>query len=231
MTEEKRLVWDLPLRLFHWLLVASVGASWATAEAGYDWMQLHIWLGYWMIGLLTFRIVWGFIGPRHARFASFLPSPAALWRYAKALAAGSNQQTVGHNPLGSLMVILMLMLFMMQVGTGLFATDDIIWTGPYNPAVSGDTADFLTGLHHLNFNFILAAAGLHIAAIAFYARVKKQNLVVPMLTGKKPASVVPDAEAIPHSQWLKAGLVILIAAGAVYWLVSSAPPPADEFLF
>jgi cytochrome b len=227
--EEKRLVWDLPLRLFHWLLVASVCASWATAEAGYDWMELHIWLGYWMLGLLTFRVIWGFVGPRHARFANFLESPPAVWRYAKALAGGSVPQSVGHNPLGGLMVMLILLLLAVQAGTGLFATDDIIWTGPYNPAVSGAIADSLTGIHHLNFNFILAAAGLHVAAIAFYAFVKQQNLVVPMLSGKKPVSVVPESEAIEHSQLLKAGVAILVSAAAVYWLISSAPPPPADF--
>jgi cytochrome b len=227
MTEEKRLVWDLPLRLFHWLLVVSMIASWITAELGFDWMQIHLWLGYGTIGMVVFRIIWGFIGPRHARFASFLSGPAGIWRYARGLAAGTMIQTAGHNPLGGISVIVMLVLVGFQTATGLFATDDIVWTGPWNPAVSGATADRLTSLHHLNFNIILVAVSLHIMAIAFYFLVKKQNLVVAMLHGKK---AVPEHEAISKSELVKALIVIVISAGLVYWLISAAPePPADNY--
>ena len=227
MAEERRLVWDLPLRLFHWLLVLSLAALWATGEAGFDWMQYHMYLGYWTLGLIVFRLIWGFVGPRHARFSSFVASPAALWRYARGLVAGTLVQTVGHNPLGGIMVIVMLVLVCFQVTTGLFATDDILWTGPYNGAVSGATADRLTSLHHLNFNFILAAVALHIMAIAFYFLVKKQNLVGAMLHGKKPSAYVAEHEAIPKSQILKAIVVIAISAALVYWLISAAPEPPD----
>jgi len=227
MAEEKRLVWDLPLRLFHWLLVLSVASSWATAEAGFDWTQIHMYLGYWTLGLLVFRILWGFVGPRHARFSDFLASPAQIWRYAKGLRAGTTIQTVGHNPLGGLMVILMLLLLAFQIGTGLFATDDIVWTGPYNGAVSSAMAERLTALHHLNFNFILAAVALHIMAIAFYFLVKKQNLIGAMVHGKKPAAMVPEHEAITRSEILRAIVVIAISAALVYWLISSAPVAPD----
>jgi cytochrome b len=229
MAENKRLVWDLPLRLFHWLLAVSIAASWATAEAGFDWMQVHFYLGYWTIGLVLFRVLWGFIGPRHARFSSFLGSPAAIFRYLKGLFSGSAVHTVGHNPAGGLMVIVMLLLVALQAGTGLFASDDIVWSGPYNPAVSGATAERLTSLHHANFNWILATVALHILAIAFYGVVKKQNLAVAMLTGMKPATLVPEHEAITHSQLTKAFIAIVISGGAVWWLVNAAPPPPDNF--
>jgi cytochrome b len=227
MADERRLVWDLPLRLFHWLLALSLGALWATGEAGFDWMQYHMYLGYWTLGLIVFRIIWGFVGPRHARFGNFVAGPAAIWRYAKGLAAGTMIQSVGHNPLGGISVILMLVLLGFQVTTGLFATDDILWTGPYNGAVSSDTADRLTSLHHLNFNIILAAVALHIMAIAFYFLVKKQNLIGSMLHGRKPAQFVPEHEAITTSEIVKAVIVIAISAALVYWLVSAAPEPAD----
>ena len=127
---ERRLVWDLPLRLFHWLFAASVLASWATAELGVSWMKWHLRLGNWMMGLVVFRILWGLAGPRHARFSSFLTGPRKIWRYARGLTAtGRVVNSVGHNPLGGLMVIFMLMLVVLQVGTGLFATDDITWSG------------------------------------------------------------------------------------------------------
>jgi len=221
----RRLVWDLPLRLFHWLFALSILASWATAEAGFDWMQWHIRLGYWMMGLLLFRILWGFVGPRHARFSSFLARPVAVWRYARSLTGvGDVVHSVGHNPLGGLMVILMLLLVVFQVSTGLFATDDIAWTGPYNPAVTDATAKLLTSLHHKNFNLIWIAIALHVTAITYYALVKKQNLVPAMLTGWKPAEAVPAHEAITSSQLLKALIVIVLASGAVYWILSAAPP-------
>jgi cytochrome b len=227
MAEEKRLVWDLPLRLFHWLLVLSLTGSWVTAELGFEWMEFHMYLGYGTIGLVIFRIIWGFIGPRHARFSSFLTGPSGVWRYARGLAAGTMIQTAGHNPLGGISVIVMLVLVGFQATTGLFATDDIVWTGPYNAAVSSATADRLTSLHHLNFNIILVAVALHILAISFYLLVKKQNLVAAMLHGKK---AVPEHEAISKSEIVKAVIVLLISVGVVYWLISAAPePPPDNY--
>jgi cytochrome b len=227
MPEDRRLVWDLPLRAFHWLFAASILASWATAEAGFEWMKVHMRLGYFMIGLLLFRLVWGFIGPRHARFASFLKGPSTVWRYARGLRGKATEAvvSVGHNPLGGLMVILMLLLTALQVTTGLFATDDIAWAGPYNPSVSDSLAHRLTALHETNFNVILAAIVLHVLAIAYYAKVKRQNLVPAMVTGWKPAEAVPASEAITSSELVKAAIVIALSAGAVYWLVSNAPPP------
>jgi len=226
---ERRLVWDLPLRLFHWLFAGSVLASWATAQLGVSWMKWHLRLGYWMMGLLVFRILWGLTGPRHARFSSFLKGPRRMWRHARQLtSAGRLVNSVGHNPLGGLMVIFMLLLVVLQVGTGLFATDDITWSGPYNPSVSSATAKLLTSIHHINFNVIWLAIALHIAAILFYALVKQDNLVPAMLTGWKPAEAVPADQAIDSSELWKAAVVIAVAAGFVYWVLSCAPPPADE---
>jgi len=221
----RRLVWDLPLRLFHWLFAVSILASWATGKAGFEWTPWHMRLGYWMIGLLIFRVIWGFIGPRHARFSSFLASPRKTWSHLRGLfGAGTLLHSVGHNPLGGLMVIVMLALVAFQATTGLFSTDDIVWTGPYNPSVSSATAQFLTKLHHANFNLILAAVALHVSAILFYAFAKKQNLVGAMLTGWKPAEAVPAEEAITSSELLKALIVIACSSLVVYVLLSSAPP-------
>lgn len=231
VTEEKRLVWDLPLRVFHWLFALSIAASWATAEAGFEYMQYHFYLGYWMIGLVVFRIIWGCVGPRHARFANFLRGPSMLLKYFRSL-RGEPLNSAGHNPAGGLMAIVMMAMVAFQAGTGLFATDDIAWSGPYNPAVSGSMAGKLTSLHHANFNVILGAVALHLLAIGFYWRVKKQNLVVPMFTGHKPAEWVGAHEAIADSQLLKALIVIAISVGLVYWLIGAAPPePVDVYSF
>ena len=224
---EKRLVWDLPLRLFHWLLVASMVASYVTAKF-IDDRQWHFYVGYWTIGLLVFRILWGFFGPRHARFASFIHSPSAIWLYVKGIFRRGSAPSIGHNPVGGLMVLLMQVLMSIQAATGLFTTDAIIWAGPYNPSVSESTASFLSTVHNWNFNVIIAAVILHVAAILFYAFYKKQNLVVPMLNGHKPAALVPDHEAISSSQLFKALVMSLLAAGFVYWLLAHAPVAADN---
>ena len=226
--EDKSLVWDLPLRLFHWLFALSLTASYVTAKLGFDWMQYHFYLGYFAIGLLVFRVIWGFIGPRHARFGSFLEKPAAIWSYAQHLFDRHSSPSIGHNPLGGLMVILMLLLVIVQVTTGLFATDAVIWTGPYYPSVQQHTASILSTIHSVNVNILLGAVGLHILAIIYYHTFKKQSLVSSMFTGYKPAVLVPPHHAIKSSQILKAVIVCAIAACLVYALLANAPPPPDN---
>jgi cytochrome b len=221
---ERRLVWDLPVRLFHWLLVLSMIASYVTAKIGFETMPAHRYLGYWTIVLIVFRILWGFVGPKHARFSSFLRGPTGIWRYAKALGAGTMIETAGHNPLGGLSVILLLALVAFQAATGLFATDDVVWTGPYYGAVSDAWASRLTSWHHMNFNFILAAVALHLMAITFYFLAKKQNLVGAMLHGKK---YVSENDAITKSEVVRAIIVLVIATGLVCWLLAVAPEPPD----
>src|SRR5580698_5393961 len=157
MSKELRLVWDLPVRVFHWLLVLTIIGLYVTAKLGTDWTPWHMRLGKFMIGLLIFRLIWGFIGPRHARFGNFIRGPGTVLQYLKGCI-----QSVGHNPLGAGMVVLMLVLLLVQVTTGLFSTDDIVWTGPYFPSVSHDLAEKLTAIHHLNFKFIEAAVALHL---------------------------------------------------------------------
>jgi cytochrome b len=223
-----RLVWDLPLRLFHWLFALSIVASYVTAKLGFDWMQYHFYLGYFMIGLLIFRVVWGFIGPRHARFSSFLARPSVAWSYAQHLFDRNSTPSVGHNPIGGLMVIFMLLLLVVQVSTGLFATDAVIWTGPYYPSVKQSTASLLSTIHSVNVNIILGAVGLHILAIIYYHTFKKQSLVPSMFSGYKPATLVPADHAIQSSQLFKAVIVCAIAACLVYALLANAPPPADN---
>jgi cytochrome b len=231
-TPISRLVWDLPLRLFHWLLVLSLAASWATAKAGFDWRPTHMRLGYFTMGLILFRIIWGFMGPRHARFASFLAGPVGVYRYARNMAAGTMMaQSVGHNPLGALMVVVMLLLLIVQTATGLFTSDDIVYAGPYNGAVSDAVAKQVGHLHHLNFNFILGAVALHLMAIGFYTFAKKHRLVPAMFSGRKPSELVPAHEAIENSALIKAVIIASISAGLIYWLISAAPPPSAASSF
>jgi len=213
---QRVLVWDVPTRAFHWLLVIGLAASWITGEK--EWYETHYQIGLCVGWLIIFRILWGFVGPKHARFSSFLKGPTGIWKYARALGAGTMIETAGHNPLGGLSVILLLGLVAFQAGTGLFATDDIVWTGPYNGAVSSEWAQRLTAWHHVNFNFILAAVALHLLAIAFYFLVKKQNLVGAMLSGKRGYESQP-ADEVRFATWPRFVVAVVIAA-AVAWIVT-----------
>lgn len=225
--DQRRLVWDLPLRVFHWLLVLSVTASWATGQIGSSVREYHMWLGYWMMVLLTFRVLWGVLGTRHSRFASFMPTPASVWRYARDVLRGQASETVGHNPVGSLMVFLMLTLLILQVVSGLFTDDDIFFAGPYAQVVSLSTADFFEGLHHEVVNWIVVLALAHIAAALYHTFKMKEPLIQAMITGRKKADVVPESQAIPHSAPVRALIVFAVAVAFVYWLVTMAPGLLD----
>ena len=222
--QAKRLVWDLPLRIFHWLFGLSILAAWATAELGEE--QIHMWIGYLIISLLLFRICWGIWGTRHAQFIHFIPGPGALLSYLKQMPNRSSKQSVGHNPLGSLMVIAMIVLVALQAVSGLF-TEGEIWAGPYVSALDSSVVKRLDGLHHSNFDYLLVLMALHIIAVFAYLVGKKQNLILPMITGRKKAELVPESEQIPHSRLRRALMTLVAVAGFVYWLVVIAPPPIE----
>ncbi len=210
-------VWDLPVRLFHWSLVALLATSWISAEIGGNAMQIHEWSGMSVLALVLFRIAWGFLGGTHARFASFVRSPLEAMRYAGALARGHSPRHLGHNPLGGWMVLIMLVNLAVQAGTGLFSNDDIMTEGPLAARVSKDTSDLLTQIHEISFNVLLVLVAVHVLAALFYLLFKRENLIVPMITGSK---AVGDANAFPGqggSIWL-AALVLALSAGAV-WLI------------
>jgi cytochrome b len=187
-------IWDLPHRLFHWLLAASVSASYITAKIGGELIDWHGRLGVFILGLLVFRIVWGFIGSTHSRFVSFFPTFSRITAYLK-----GRWQGIGHNPLGALSVLALLGTLGLQVGTGLFANDDIAFQGPFFDLVDKDLSDKLTGWHNLAFNFLLGLVVLHLLAIIYYRWIKKTNLVKPMVTGKKEIPVAL-AESISTQQ-------------------------------
>lgn len=224
-----RLVWDLPLRVFHWLLVASVFTSWATHELGVEYFSWHVRAGYLTLVLVSFRIAWGFVGPRHARFASFLRGPRGLLAYLRPARTGGEASTVGHNPLGGLSVVAMLGLLLFQALTGLFSNDEIFNTGPLYGYVSDDQSDRLTGLHKQNFDWLLALMGLHLAAVGWYQWFRKTDLVRPMFTGHKPASVVPPAEEIDGQRLWLAAVLVALAAAALWRVVAGAPPASMSF--
>lgn len=217
-TSARIRVWDLPLRLFHWALTICVIGSFVTANFGGLWMDYHFQFGYAILALLLFRLVWGFFGPRTARFASFLRGPSAILAYVRQRGV---VVSAGHNPLGALSVILMLVLLLIQVATGLFATDGILSEGPLSRYVSHATADRLTGVHQINRILILIVIGLHLLAIAWYAIVRRQPLVRAMITGNKRPQFVPDG-TLPTEDgpriWLRALFIVIVAAAIAVWI-------------
>lgn len=178
-------VWDIPTRLFHWILVGLVIFSFITGKIGVTAMRYHEWSGFAILVLVGFRIVWGFIGGRRSRFSNFLKGPAAVIRYASSLLRKDSKAHIGHNPLGGWSIIAMLISLLIQVGTGLFANDDILTEGPLYALVSKQTSDWLTGVHHLNQKVLLVLVLIHIAAVFFYLIAKRENLIKPMITGSK----------------------------------------------
>ncbi|MBI5063086.1 MAG: cytochrome b/b6 domain-containing protein [Desulfatitalea sp.] len=211
-------VWDLPTRLFHWALVILVTISFITAEIGGNAMQYHVCSGETILALLLFRLIWGFVGSRTARFVHFVRGPAAAWRYARSLLGPDPERHLGHNPLGGWSIVAMLLALALQAITGLFATDDIATQGPLNVWVSESVADPLTDLHEFNAGMIIALVALHISAVLFYLLVKKENLVAPMITGRKPWQDPIESQIQTPPVWV-AFSIALLSGAAVYLLV------------
>lgn len=211
-------VWDLPTRLFHWLLAMCVVALVATGKVGGEALEWHARLGYTVLGLLLFRLVWGFIGGLWSRFRSFLYAPAHVVAYLGGRAHPDH--LVGHTPLGAGSVFAMLLALLAQAATGLFTDDEVAFTGPLNRFVSSARGLALTSYHRkVGQWLVIALVLLHIAAIVFYVRRKRQVLVRPMITGDKElAHAAPSARDDFGSRTV-AIAVALACAGLVTWLV------------
>ncbi len=222
---QQRLVWDWPLRLWHWLFAVAVAGAWITGQwGGFDWRQWHLWFGQAALGLLIFRVLWGLVGPRNARFGRFLPGPSKLLAYLKTLPNRNARENAGHNPLGALAVVAILGALAVQAASGLFVFDDILYEGPWYVAVSSETADLASTIHHRLAWPVGALLGLHILAIAFYRLYKGQRLTRAMITGRKPADRVPEARSIPGSRTVLALILIVAVAAFTWWLLAVAPP-------
>lgn len=222
---KQHLIWDLPTRIFHWAFALVIIGCWATHELGSEYIDWHMQLGYVAIGLLCFRVIWGFIGTKHARFASFFPTPTKIKRYL----SDDKRKVAGHNPLGSLMVFAMLVLVMLQAASGLFIDDEIFTTGPYFNALGSDVDKVMSMIHHNAFDIIAIAIFVHVAAVVFYQRVKKQNLVKPMVTGYKNEDDINTGDAISGSKVWLGVIIALLCAGFVYWLVVINAPVVEEY--
>ncbi len=206
-------VWDLPIRVFHWLLVALVITSWTCAQIGGNAMEIHELSGLTILTLVLFRILWGFFGSHHARFANFVRGIGTTRRYFQSLRKGKPAQSIGHNPLGAWSVLAMLVCLLVQAGTGVFSNDDIMMEGPLMKWISKDTSDFISKIHEINFNVLLALIIVHLAAVLFYRFVKRDDLITPMITGKK--QVAGDSARSEHGAGLLVRAAFLWAACAV----------------
>jgi cytochrome b len=211
----KQPIWDLPTRLFHWLLAALIGFSWWSAEN--DEMDLHIWSGIAILTLLVFRLLWGLFGSSTARFANFIRGPGQVWGYFRGRWRG-----IGHSPLGALSVIALLLATGVQVGLGLFSTDeDGLVSGPLAHLVSLDASEEIADLHHDFFDVLLVLIIIHVCAVLIY-RLLGQKLIGPMITGR--GQLEPGTAPMRPGKWWVAVICLVVAIGTARWVLAGAPP-------
>jgi cytochrome b len=207
-TRSSTLVWDLPVRVFHWLLVLCFAGAWLTAESEH-WRLVHVTLGYTMAALVAFRIVWGLLGTRYARFASFVRGPRAVLAYLRSLSGPKPEHHTGHNPAGALAIVGLLALIAVTTATGWAAYSEI-------------AGDWLEEVHEVAANGLLGLVIVHLIGVVVGSWVHRENLVRSMLTGRKP---VPQAEGIRRG-WATVAAVML-AAVLGFWWVQWQSAPAD----
>lgn len=223
MSERRILVWDLPTRLFHWTLALLVAAAFVTGLQGGGLMEWHGRIGLLILGLLSFRLVWGILGSTYARFGQFVRGPSAVAAYLR-----GRWQGVGHSPLAALSVLALLATLSFQSLTGLVANDDIAFTGPLHELVSTRASDRLSGLHRQNAWLIGALVALHLSAVFVYTFLRKDDLIRPMIHGYRKA---PNENARPATGggWLAILAALSVALAAVWigngGLLPPAPPP------
>jgi cytochrome b len=206
-------VWDAPTRIVHWAIALLIPWSWWTAS--HDQLGRHRASGYALLGLILFRLIWGFAGSETARFASFIRGPRAIRRYLR----GDDPPPLGHSPIGALSVVAMLAALAAQIGLGLFAIDeDGLEEGPLAHFVSFDSARWAAGLHHKIFWAIVALAALHIAAILYYRLARGRRLVAAMVTGRTHFEAAEPAMA----PWWRTAIVAVVSAGIVWFVANGA---------
>lgn len=196
---ERVLVWDLPVRIFHWLLVASFAGAWLTAESE-SWLLVHVTLGYTMAALVAFRLAWGFAGTRYARFADFVKGPSAVLAYATSLASRRPVHYIGHNPAGAVAIVALLILAIVVIATGYATYSEL-------------GGEWLEEAHELAANTMLGVAVVHVLGVVLGSIMDRENLVASMLTGRK---VGAPADGIPSARWGSA-LVLLALVVGVWW--------------
>jgi cytochrome b len=207
-------IWDLPTRLFHWLLVMAVIGSFVSVKLGGNAMIWHGRFGYIVLALIFFRLIWGFVGTHHARFAQFIKSPKAILAYLK-----NPAETPGHSPLGAISVVVLIALFLAQALAGLFASDDIAFDGPLVRYVASTWVELLTSFHRLNEWVLLTLVGIHLGAILYYKYAKRINLISAMITGDKEWSDTAPLVQDDSKVRLKAMAILIAIALIMYYFL------------
>ena len=203
------LVWDAPVRLFHWLMVLSFAGAYLSAESE-RWRLLHVTLGYTMAGLVAFRILWGLLGTRHARFASFVRGPGAVGRYLRSLLQRRPEHYTGHNPAGALAIVALLLLTLGVTAAGWATYQEV-------------GGKWLEELHQVLANLMLTVVGVHVAGVVLGSWLHRENLVAAMLTGRKAG---PPQDAV-HGAWRSVAALMLAAVLGFWWLQWQGAPAAD----
>jgi len=212
---DRHVLWDIPTRVFHWSLVGAVALAWWSAEE--ERYEIHEWTGYALIVLVVSRIIWGLVGSRHSRFSDFVTGPRGVLGYLR----GEGTATPGHNPLGGWSVLGLLALLLVQGVSGLFNSDDILFSGPLYYAADGAFRDAMGEVHEVAFNVLLALVGLHVMAVCYYQWVRRKSLVRAMLAGSAPGKEGLEA---PRSAWLALCIALAVAA-ALWFALEQAPQP------
>jgi cytochrome b len=210
-------VWDLPVRIVHWWIVLLLVGLLVTGLLGDDWLLWHIRFGQAMLALVVFRVLWGFVGSRNARFSAFLHGPGDVVRYVRSF-TGQHERHATHNPLGGWMVVLLLVALLVQATTGLFTNDDVLWGGPLSEKVTKETSDAVSVFHRKFWWVVATLSAIHIVAVLAYLGLWKDNLIVPMVTGYKE---LPEGIATPQDASASSAkaTVLLVACGLAIWYV------------
>lgn len=216
-TRKSHPLWDIPTRIFHWAIVCCIPLAWWSAESqNYD---IHQWLGCTIIVLVVSRIAWGFLGSPHSRFRDFLVGPRRVLAYLR----GQGTAAAGHNPLGGWSVVALLLLLLAQGISGLFNSDDILFSGPLYYAADTQFRDAMGVVHDVVFNMLIALVCLHILAVLYHQLRLGEKLLQAMLRGSAPGR---EGRAAPTSAW-RALVILLLAALALWWGLEQAPQPAS----
>lgn len=210
---KKILVWDWPVRVLHWMMVLLFTGLIITGKGDGDNMDWHFYMGYALSAVIVARILYGFVGSDFAKFKQFLYHPVEIIQYMKTLLVGKGRAYLGHNPVGGIMVMVLLVTMTVQWGTGLFASDEIFWFGPFYGSVSDSLSSTFGMLHHTLPNILLALVALHILAVLYHELRFKERLVAAMLHGKKPN----HSDATHEVSTPRFGVVVSLGV-ALVWL-------------
>ncbi|NCF17819.1 MAG: hydrogenase [Haliea sp.] len=209
-------LWDIPTRVFHWLIVCCVPLAWWSAET--ENYEAHQWIGYTVITLVVTRIAWGFFGSQHSRFRDFVVGPGGILAYLR----GQGSVSVGHNPLGGWSVLALLSLLLLQAVSGLFNSDDVLFSGPLYYAAESGFRDAMGVVHEVAFNVLLGLVCLHILAVLYYQLARGENLLGAMIRGSSEGRQGLSAP-VP---WWRALVLLAVFALALWWGLEQAPQPA-----